>query len=93
MLTVALVVFLISGYFWMPLGLTAMVYYVGGILLLGNSPGVFLLAPRERAAAAESIEPARAARPRHADQGRGRTPEPARTPFRAAPRRARTTRT
>jgi transcriptional regulator with XRE-family HTH domain len=92
--TATLLLFLITGRFWMPLGLTALVYYIGGILLLGNSPGVFVLAPRDRPTDLRPIEPARAARPRHAEASRNR-PAPAlpRNPFRAAPRRARTTRT
>lgn len=93
-LTVALLLFAIVERFWMPLGITALSYYIGGILLLGNSPGICLLAPRESDDdTVQPSEPARtAARPRHADPGRPRTPEPVRSPFRA-PRRARTTRT
>jgi transcriptional regulator with XRE-family HTH domain len=94
-LTVALILFAIVERFWMPLGITALSYYIGGILLLGNSPGSCLLAPKEAADTVQPSEPARAAaRPRHADPGpgRGRAPEPARSPFRA-PRRTRTTRT
>ena len=94
---VTLMVFAITGNFWMPLGITALAYYIGGILLLGNSPGIWLLAPRESGDDVQPPETARAARPRHPDPrhvepGRGRTPEPVRSPFRA-PRRARTTRT
>src|SRR5919201_774446 len=39
---VALVVFLACGKFWAPLSVTALGYYLGGILLLGNTPGVCL---------------------------------------------------
>jgi transcriptional regulator with XRE-family HTH domain len=31
--------------FWMPLGIAALCYYAGSILLLGNTPGVCLFAP------------------------------------------------
>jgi hypothetical protein len=37
--------FVLLGMFWMPLGIVTVVYYAGGILLLGNSPGVCLFAP------------------------------------------------
>jgi transcriptional regulator with XRE-family HTH domain len=33
------------GSFWMPLAATTLAYYAGGILLLGNTPGVCLFAP------------------------------------------------
>jgi transcriptional regulator with XRE-family HTH domain len=33
------------GSFWMPVAATMLVYYAGGILLLGNTPGVCLFAP------------------------------------------------
>ncbi|HYM25912.1 MAG TPA: helix-turn-helix domain-containing protein [Vicinamibacterales bacterium] len=44
-LTVALAMYLVVGRLWMPLCLTLAGYYVGGILLLGNTPGVCLCAP------------------------------------------------
>jgi hypothetical protein len=46
------------GQFWMPLAVVALVYYAGGILLLGNTPGVsmFAPAPPDRAAT-RIIEP------------------------------------
>jgi hypothetical protein len=46
------------GQFWMPLAIAALVYYAGGILLLGNTPGVsmFAPAPPDRAAT-RIIEP------------------------------------
>jgi Helix-turn-helix domain len=44
-LAVALCVFVACDKFWLPLGIAMIGYYVGGILLLGNSPGVCLLAP------------------------------------------------
>src|SRR4051794_30913812 len=42
---IALSVFIISDKFWLPLGVAMIGYYLGGILLLGNTPGVCLLAP------------------------------------------------
>jgi hypothetical protein len=44
-LAIALCVFIVCGKFWLPLGLAMIAYYLGGILLLGNTPGVCLLAP------------------------------------------------
>ena len=44
-LAVALCVFIACDSFWLPLGLTMIAYYLGGILLLGNTPGVCLQAP------------------------------------------------
>ena len=41
----ALCIFIVCGRFWLPLGLTMIGYYLGGILILGNTPGVCLLAP------------------------------------------------
>jgi transcriptional regulator with XRE-family HTH domain len=42
---IALGVFLVCGRFWLPLGIAMIGYYLGGILLLGNTPGVCLCAP------------------------------------------------
>jgi transcriptional regulator with XRE-family HTH domain len=42
---IAAVMFLVFGSFWAPLSATMLGYYLGGILLLGNTPGVCLLAP------------------------------------------------
>jgi len=44
-MTIASSVFLVSGKFWLPLGVSMLGYYLGGILLLGNTPGVCLWAP------------------------------------------------
>ena len=44
-LTIALGVFLTLDTFWLPLGVVMLGYYLGGILLLGNTPGVCLWAP------------------------------------------------
>jgi hypothetical protein len=38
-------VFVAFGQFWLPLGVSALGYYWGGIVLLGNTPGVCLWAP------------------------------------------------
>lgn len=41
-------VFIAMGAFWLPLAVTMLTYYIGGILLLGNTPGVCLRAPANR---------------------------------------------
>jgi transcriptional regulator with XRE-family HTH domain len=38
-------VFVIFGKFWLPFGIASLFYYVGGILVLGNTPGVCLFGP------------------------------------------------
>ena len=45
-LVLAAVAFLILGAFWIPFALVTVSYYAGGILILGNSPGVCLFAPK-----------------------------------------------
>jgi transcriptional regulator with XRE-family HTH domain len=45
-LGLAAVAFLILGTFWIPFALVTASYYAGGILILGNSPGVCLFAPK-----------------------------------------------
>jgi len=45
---IAVSVFVASGAFWLPLAVAMLTYYLGGILLLGNSPGVCLRAPANR---------------------------------------------
>lgn len=45
LLAIAVSIFVLMDRFWMPFGVTALCYYVGGILVLGNSPGVCLFAP------------------------------------------------
>jgi transcriptional regulator with XRE-family HTH domain len=42
---IALCVFIMSDKFWLPMGVVMLGYYLGGILILGNTPGVCLLAP------------------------------------------------
>jgi hypothetical protein len=37
--------FIVLDAFWMPLGVSTLIYYAGGILLLGNTPGVCLFGP------------------------------------------------
>jgi transcriptional regulator with XRE-family HTH domain len=44
---VAIALFLTLGSFWIPLAVFMACYYWGGILLLGNSPGVCLQAPAD----------------------------------------------
>jgi transcriptional regulator with XRE-family HTH domain len=46
MLAVALAAFMFIDRFWAPLGITMLLYYSVGILVLGNTPGVCLFAPR-----------------------------------------------
>jgi transcriptional regulator with XRE-family HTH domain len=45
-LTLGLIAFLVLGSFWTPLAVVTLCYYAGGILILGNSPGVCLFAPK-----------------------------------------------
>jgi transcriptional regulator with XRE-family HTH domain len=40
-----LISFIVLGEFWLPVAVSMAVYYVGGILLLGNTPGVCMFAP------------------------------------------------
>ena len=47
MLAVAAIVYVVAGSFWMPLGVFALVYELGGILVLGNTPGLSLCAVTE----------------------------------------------
>ena len=44
-IAIALSVFVVSGMFWLPLAVSTLGYYMLGILLLGNTPGVCLWAP------------------------------------------------
>lgn len=45
MLALALIAFLCLDRFWAPLGVFILCYQVGSILILGNTPGVYLFAP------------------------------------------------
>jgi transcriptional regulator with XRE-family HTH domain len=42
---VAICCFVVLGVFWAPLSIAGVCYYCGGILILGNAPGVCLFAP------------------------------------------------
>jgi transcriptional regulator with XRE-family HTH domain len=42
----ALTAFVFIDEFWAPLGVAMLCYYAGGVLVLGNTPGVCLFAPR-----------------------------------------------
>jgi transcriptional regulator with XRE-family HTH domain len=46
LLAIATSAFIVLGAFWMPLAIITMAYYLGGILVLGNSPGVCIFAPK-----------------------------------------------
>jgi len=46
--TIGLVVYAVMGALWAPLCITLVAYYGGGILLLGNTPGVCFVAAAER---------------------------------------------
>jgi hypothetical protein len=45
-IAIALCMFVVFGSFWLPLGIAMIGYYLGGILVLGNTPGVCLWAPQ-----------------------------------------------
>jgi hypothetical protein len=45
-LAIAVTLFAVVGEFWSSLGISMLCYYTGGILILGNTPGVCLFAPR-----------------------------------------------
>jgi transcriptional regulator with XRE-family HTH domain len=45
-LALGVVAFLVLGTFWTPFAVVTLCYYAGGILILGNSPGVCLFAPK-----------------------------------------------
>jgi len=62
LVAVALSIFVFMDAFWMPLGVTALCYYIGGIIFLGNSPGVCLFAPK---AEDDGDEPKPSRVPRH----------------------------
>jgi transcriptional regulator with XRE-family HTH domain len=44
-IAVAMLLFMVVNEFWRPFGVTALGYYVGSIVILGNTPGVSLFAP------------------------------------------------
>jgi transcriptional regulator with XRE-family HTH domain len=43
---IAVTLFVVLGEFWSSLGISMLCYYAGGILILGNTPGVCLFAPK-----------------------------------------------
>jgi transcriptional regulator with XRE-family HTH domain len=63
--TLGLTLYLVLGTVWMPLCLALAGYYAGGILLLGNTPGVCLSASRGR-----WMGPTQSPPPRRADEPR-----------------------
>jgi len=67
LVAVAVSIFVVMNTFWMPLGITALCYYVGGILFLGNSPGVCLFAPKGEDGNDGHSKPARVPRHRPVD--------------------------
>lgn len=80
LLAVGLMLFVAFNRFWMPFAIATLGYYGGSILLLGNTPGVSLFAPRashstaKRSGAVQaqaSLLKACAAIFRHATGGRG----------------------
>jgi transcriptional regulator with XRE-family HTH domain len=85
LLAIAVSIFVFMDSFWMPFGVTALCYYTGGILVLGNSPGVCLFAPKMAADRDGGPKPARVPRHRPSDAGPVRSVEPA---FRASRFRA-----
>jgi transcriptional regulator with XRE-family HTH domain len=50
--TVAATVFAVAGLFWAPFSVVIVCYYFGGVLTLGNSPGVWLAARSRKSTAA-----------------------------------------
>jgi transcriptional regulator with XRE-family HTH domain len=56
-MAIAASAFVAYGKFWLPLGVSMLGYYLGGILLLGNTPGVCLWAPAPSRAAPQSTAP------------------------------------
>jgi hypothetical protein len=63
-LAVATLMYVVFGSFWMPLGVFALLYELGGILILGNTPGLCLCALTEK-------RPPQAERLRHANAPAG----------------------
>lgn len=56
---IAAAVFAAAGHFWTPFTIATVCYYFGGVLVIGNSPGVWLLAGgRGRRSPQEPIAPA-----------------------------------
>jgi transcriptional regulator with XRE-family HTH domain len=56
---IAAAVFAAAGHFWTPFTIATVCYYFGGVLMIGNSPGLWLLARgRSRRAPQQRIAPA-----------------------------------
>ena len=53
--TLGLAMYGVLGEFWMPLCVAVVAYYAGGVLLLGNTPGVCLCAPDTKPAPAREV--------------------------------------
>jgi Helix-turn-helix domain len=66
---IAVGLFLVFHQFWLPLAVVMLAYYLGGILVLGNTPGVCLVAPEDRSAhynrPADDVTRERPAAPAH----------------------------
>jgi transcriptional regulator with XRE-family HTH domain len=85
-LAIAVLVFVVIDSFWRPFAVVSLCYYVGGILLLGNSPGVCLFAPRPADGSDNSARPSRITRHRPAaEPGQMRTGEAPLRPARFRP--------
>jgi transcriptional regulator with XRE-family HTH domain len=46
LLAIAACGFVVHGEFWMVLAVASLIYYAGGVLMLGNTPGVILFEPK-----------------------------------------------
>jgi transcriptional regulator with XRE-family HTH domain len=64
----ALTAFVFIDEFWAPLGVATLCYYVGGILMLGNTPGVCLLAPRSNEDVFRWLRPEEPRQPEDAEE-------------------------
>ena len=65
-LAVATVMYLVFGSFWMPLGVFALLYELGGIVILGNTPGVSLCTLTDK----RRVQPDPLADPNHSPAAR-----------------------
>jgi hypothetical protein len=64
----ALTAFVFIDEFWAPLGVATLCYYVGGILMLGNTPGICLLAPRSNEGVSRWLRPEDPKQPEDAEE-------------------------
>jgi len=76
LLAIALSIYVFMDAFWMPFSITALCYYVGGILFLGNSPGVCLFAPKPAEGGEGGPKPSRVPRHRPVEAAPVRSAEP-----------------